>query len=148
MECWSNGIYEMSFNVKRRMKTCNGFTLLEALFSVVLLGVMATAIAVPYISGFQSLDVQADRMLLDSELRSRMEILVGTDFGSLSNGSEVVAVNGKNYTISWTAVNLDLDGDLTPEPNAKQVTVSITELPDRSLTTILVDNEGRVGKIP
>lgn len=148
MECWSNGIYEMSFNVKRRIRTCNGFTLVEALFSVVLLGIMATAIAVPYISGFQSLDVQADRMLLDCRLRSRMEILVGTDFGSLNNGSEVVAVNGKNYTISWTAVNLDLDGDFTPEPNAKQVTVSITELPDRSLTTILVDNEGRVGKIP
>ena len=148
MECWNNGIYEMSFNVKRRIRTCDGFTLVEALFSVVLLGIMATAIAVPYISGFQSLDVQADRMLLDCRLRSRMEILVGTDFGLLNNGSEVVAVNGKNYTISWTAVTLDLDGDFTPEPNAKQVTVSITELPDRSLTTILVDNEGRVGKIP
>ena len=119
MECWNNGIYEMSFNAKRRIKTCNGFTLVEALFSVVLLGIMATAIAVPYISGFQSLDVQADLMLLDSKLRSRMEILVGTDFGSLGNGSEVVAVNGKNYTISWTAVSMDLDGDSNPEPNAK-----------------------------
>jgi prepilin-type N-terminal cleavage/methylation domain-containing protein len=148
MECWSNGIYEMSFNAKRRIKTCNGFTLVEALFSVVLLGIMATAIAVPYISGFQSLDVQADRMLLDCRLRSRMEILLGTDFGSLSNGSEVVAVNGKNYTISWTAVNLDLDGDSNPEPNAKQVTVTIPELSNRSLTTILVDNENTVGKIP
>jgi hypothetical protein len=119
----------------------------EALFSIVLLGVMATAIAVPYISGFQSLDVQADRMLLDCRLRSRMEVLVGTDFASLTDGSEVVAVNGGNYTISWAVANVDLDGDSTPEPNAKQVTVSITELPDRSLTTILVDNEGRVGKI-
>jgi prepilin-type N-terminal cleavage/methylation domain-containing protein len=148
MECWSNGIYEMSFNVKRRIETCNGFTLVEALFSVVLLGIMATAIAVPYISGFQSLDVQADRMLLDCRLRSRMEMLVGTNFGSLGNGSEVVAINGKNYTISWTAVNLDLDGDLNPEPNAKQVTVTIPELSNRSLTTILVDNENTVGKIP
>ena len=125
----------------------NGFTLVEALFSVVLLGVIATAIAVPYISGFQSLNVQADRMLLDCRLRSRMEVLVGTDFGSLTDGSEVVTVSGENYTISWTVVNVDLDGDSTPEPNAKQVTVSISQLPDRSLTTILVDNEGGVGKI-
>ena len=147
MEFWRNGIYEMSFNVKRRIKTCNGFTLVEALFSVVLLGVMATAIAVPYISGFQSLDVQADRMLLDCRLRSRIEVLVGTDFGSLTDGSEVVTVNGENYTISWTVANVDLDGDLIPESNAKQVTVTIPELPDCSLSTILVDNEGKVGKI-
>ena len=133
--------------IRKKIKTSSGFTLVEALFSVALLGVMATAIAVPYISGFQSLDVQADRMLLDCRLRSRMEVLVGTDFASLGDGSEVVAINGKNYTVSWTVVNLDLDGDLTPEPNAKQVTVSVTELPDRSLTTILVDNEGKVGKI-
>jgi len=133
--------------VEKISVSSNGFTLVEALFSVVLLGVIATAIAVPYISGFQSLDVQADRMLLDCRLRSRMEMLVGTDFGSLVNGSEVVTVNGENYTLSWTVVNVDLDGDSTPEPNAKQVTVSITELPDRSLTTILVDHEGGVGKI-
>jgi type II secretory pathway pseudopilin PulG len=133
--------------IRKRIKTSSGFTLVEALFSVVLLGVMATAIAVPYITGFQSLDVQADRMLLDCRLRSRMEVLVGTDFGSLGNGSEVVTVDGENYTISWTLANVDLDGDLIPEPNAKQVTVSITELPERSLTTIVVDNQGGVGKI-
>jgi hypothetical protein len=86
-------------------------------------------------------------MLLDSQLRNRMEVLVSTAFGSLSDGSEVVTVNGQNYTINWGVVPIDLDGDATPEPNAVQVTVSITELPDRSLTTILVDNEGRVVKI-
>ncbi|MBA7704368.1 hypothetical protein ES703_113174 [subsurface metagenome] len=129
------------------LRTTKGFTLVEALLSVALLGLMVTGIATLYVSGLQSLDGQDDRMLLDSELRSRMEVLVSTDFGALSDDSEVVTVNGQNYTIAWTVVNVDLDGDLTPEPNAKQVTVSITKLPDRSLTTILVDNEGRVGKI-
>ena len=133
--------------VTNSLKTCSGFTLVEALLSVALLGLMVTGIATLYVSGLQSLDGQDDRMLLDSALRSRMEVLVGTDFGALSDDSEVVTVNGQNYTIAWTVMNADLDGDLTPEPNAKQVTVSITELPDRSLTTILVDNEGRVGKI-
>lgn len=117
------------------------------MLSVALLAIVAVGISAPYISGFQALDVQADRMVLDSHLRSAMEVLVGSDFGSLSSGSEVVAVNGQNYTITRTVANVDLDGDATPEPNAVQVTVSVNGLPDRSLTTIIVDNEGRVGKV-
>ena len=128
-------------------KNCIGFTLVEVLLSVALLGLMVPGIGALYVSGLQSLNAQNVRMLLDSRLRSRMEVLVGTAFGSLSDGSEVVTVNGQNYTINWSVVPIDLDGDATPEPNAVQVTVSITELPDRSLTTILVDHEGRLGKI-
>ena len=115
-------------------KSCFGFTLVEVLVSVALLGFMATGISALYLSGFQSLDAQDDRMLLDSRLRSRMEVLVGTDFGTLSNGSEVVGING-------------LNSDSTPEPNAKQVTVSIAGVAGRSLTTIVVDHEGKLGKI-
>jgi hypothetical protein len=129
------------------LKSAGGFTLIEAMLSVALLALVAVGISAPYISGFQALDVQADRMLLDSALRSRMEVLVSTEFGSLGNDSEVVTVRGQNYTLTWAVVNVDLDGDATPEPSARQVTVSVTELPDRSLTTILVDNEGRIGKI-
>jgi len=93
------------------------------------------------------MDAQADTMLLDSQLRSRMEILISTEFGSLVDGSEVVTVRGDNYTIDWTVTPIDLDGDATVEPNAVQVIVSVTELPHRSLTTIIVDDEGRVGKV-
>ena len=125
----------------------SGFTLVEALLSVALLALVASTIAAPYIAGLQSLDGQNDRMLLDNALRSRMEVLVSTDFDSLSNGSEVVIVKGANYTISWTVVNLDLNGDATPEPNAVQISVSVSGLPNASLTTIMVNNEGRVGKL-
>jgi hypothetical protein len=86
-------------------------------------------------------------MLIDSQLRSRMEVLVSTDFDMLANGSEVVTVNGQNFTVNWNIAPIDLDGDSNPEPTAKQVSVSITELPNRSLITILVDHEGKVGKI-
>ena len=135
------------FKALNLLKSAGGFTLIEAMLSVALLGLVAVGISAPYISGFQALNVQADRMLLDSSLRSQMEVLVGTDFGSLSAGSEVVTVRGQNYTITWTVGNVDLDGDATPESTARQVTVAVTELPDRSFTTILVDNEGGVGKI-
>ena len=128
-------------------KSCFGFTLVEILVAVVLLGLMATGISAMYLSGFQSLDAQNDRMLLDSRLRSRMEVLVGTDFATLSDGSQVVTVNGQNYTLDWTIVSIDLDGDSNPESNAKQVTVSVAGVSGLSLTTIIVDHEGRLGKI-
>ena len=135
------------YRSKNSMKRSTGFTLIEVMFSVVILGLMATGITTAYLSGLQSLDVQADRMLLDSQIRSRMEVLVATDFGALANGSEVVTVNGAGYTITWSVATKDLDGDMTPESNAKEVTVSVSELPGRTLTAILVNNEGNVGKI-
>ncbi len=135
------------FNATEKLKTSAGFTLVEVIFSVVLLGLIAAGVAYPYTTGIKSIDVGDDRTLLDNYLRSRMEILVDTDFSALSDSSEVVSVNGENYTITWTVVNVDLDGDLTPEFNAKQVTVSVTEVPGSSLTIILVDHEGRVDKI-
>ena len=128
-------------------KNCIGFTLVEVLLSVALLGLMVPAIGALYVSGLQSLDRQDDRMLIDSQLRSRMEILVSTDFDALAGGSEIITVNGQNFTVTWNVAPMDLDGDTNPEPTAKQVTVSITERPNRSLTTILVDHEGRLGKV-
>jgi len=128
-------------------KSCLGFTLVEVLVSVILLGFMATGISAMYLSGLRSLDAQNDRMLLDSRLRSRMEVLVGTDFAALSNGSDVVSINGQNYTIEWTIASIDLDQDSHPESNARQVTVSVAGVSGRSLTTIIVDHEGRLGKI-
>ena len=138
---------EREAKVLSRIKTSNGFTLVEVMLSVIFLGLLATAVASVYSSGFQTLDYQVDRILLDGKLRSRMEVLVGTDFGSLSSDSEDVTINGKDYTINWTVVSADLDDDGTPEVSAKKVTVSVAGMSDRSLTTILVDHEKRVGKI-
>ena len=131
----------------KQIRKCKGFTLVEVVLSVVILALMVSGISALYFSGFQSLDMEDDRMLLDSRLRGQMERLVGQPFDGLSDGSEVVTVKGQNYTISWTVMLADLDGDATPESNAKQVTVSVAGMPDCTLTTILVDNEGRVGKI-
>ena len=68
-------------------------------------------------------------------------------FGSLSGGTEDVTINGKTYTINWTVVSADLNEDATTEVSAKKVIVSVAGISDRSLTTILVDHENRVGKI-
>ncbi len=130
-----------------KSKVPSGFTLVEVMVSVVLLGIIAAGVSYPYMSGLQALDIKEDRLLLDNHLRSRMEILVSTDFSALVDGSEVVSINGQNYTITWTAVDMDINGDAVLETNVKLVTVSVTEEPGRSLTMVLVDNEDRVGKI-
>lgn len=131
----------------RLLKTRNGFTLIEAILSVALLAVVVIGASAPYLSGLQALNVQTDYLMLDSRLRSRMEILLSTEFSSLDNGSESINIGGETYTLSWTAIVVDLDGDLIPEPNAMQITTTINDLPDCSLTAIVVDNSGKIGKI-
>ena len=134
--------------LRGRIQTVQGFSLLEVLLAVSFLALLATGVAAVFSAGFhQSLDVQADQMLLDSQLRSRMEVLIGTDFDSLANGSEIVTVRGKNYTITWSVVLADINGDSIPDSDAKQVTVSVSGLTGRSLTSILVDNQGKLGRI-
>lgn len=132
-----------SNKVANLLKTSGGFTLVEALLSVVLLGLIAAGISAPYISGLQSLEAQADRMLLDSHLRGRMEALIGLPFDQIIPGTESVTVRGNDYTIAWTVTPVS-DWDLDPDQDAKKIEVSVF---DRSLITIVVDHEGKVGKI-
>ena len=126
----------------------NGFTLVEALLSVALLALVAGTIGASYITGFQSLDMQHEDMLLDSMLRSRMEELLSRDFSALSAGEETVTVKGDTYTIEWNIFPYDLDGDATPESDAYWLRVKVKELEEKhSLHTIVVDNQGRIGKV-
>ena len=67
----------------------SGFTLVEALFTAILLALLASGISALYVSGLQALDGQADVMLLDSRLRGRMEILVGRPFDQILAGLNV-----------------------------------------------------------
>ena len=132
----------------KRFQSDSAFTLIEVLLSVVFLGLLASATSSVFFTGFQSMDAQIERILLDSKLRSRMEVLLGTSFSALSSSFEVVAVNGNNYTIDWTVATIDLDGDAIAEPTAKKVTVSVSGMADRSLVTLVVDHENIIGKIP
>jgi prepilin-type N-terminal cleavage/methylation domain-containing protein len=122
----------------------SGFTFVEVLLSVVILSLCAAAISDVYTSGLTSLDARVTGGQLDSALRSQMEKLLALKFSSLADGSAPVTVEGDTYTVTWTVVNVDLDGDTTPEPTAKLITLTLS---DRTLVTIVVDHEGRVGKI-
>ena len=121
-----------------------GFTLVEALLSIVIVGFMAAVMSGLYISGLQTLDAGNERMLIDSALRSRMELLLSEKFDQLASGSETVTVNGQNYTLVWEVANMDLDGDAAPEATAKAIKMA---LEGQELEILVVDREGKVGKI-
>jgi hypothetical protein len=114
------------------------------LLSVVILGLCAAAISDVYTSGLTALDAGLTGGELDSALRSRMERLLAVKFDSLADGSAPVTVGGETYTVMWTVVNVDLDGDMAPEPTAKLITVTLA---GKTLVTIVADHQGRVRKI-
>ena len=137
----------MRFNLNKYINTNSGFSLVEVLLSVVLLGLLASVIMYMNSSSYAVIDEEAIRIPLDGYLRSRMELLEGKAFADLSDGSEIVTVKGQSYTINWSVAPVDLDGDTILEPTAKQVTVSVAGSANHSLTSILIDHEGMVGKI-
>jgi len=125
----------------------DGFTLIEALLSVVLLGLIASGIATLFASGLDAADSQAQRMLLDSALRSRMEAFLGLNYSQLRSLSLLISVDGQTYTMDVAVTSIDLDSDTIVESDAVQLTLSIVEEPACSLTTIIVDDGGAVRKI-
>lgn len=121
-----------------------GFTLVEALLAVVVLALMASVLSGLYLAGLQNLDARDDRMALDSALRSQMEELLSGAFTEIASGSDTITVNGASREIVWTVENLDLDGDDSPEADAKQITVT---LGNTSISTVFVDHEGTLAQL-
>ena len=124
-----------------------GFTLVEALLSIVIVGFMASVMSGLYISGLQTLDAGNERMLFDSQLRSRMEQLISTKFELIEGDSEDVTVNGQTFKIKWKVGKFDLDGDSEKEDDAKEIWVYLNHDKDHGLKMIVVDHAGKVGKI-
>lgn len=121
-----------------------GTTLVEVLLSVVILGFSVVAISDAYHTGLRALDAQRDEAQVDARLRSRIELLLAEEFAALGAGQVTEVVAGQSETVAWTVVSVDLDGDLSPDPAAKHVTVTLR---DRSLEVIVVDTGGWVRKL-
>jgi prepilin-type N-terminal cleavage/methylation domain-containing protein len=121
-----------------------GFTLIEVVLSILILGLSAVTISEIYFTGFNAMDNRILEGQVDSAMRSRMERLLAQKFAVIMGGSEAVTIEGQAYTITWTVNNVDLDGDTMPETAAKQLTVTLA---GKSLTTIVVDSAGLVKKI-
>jgi hypothetical protein len=123
-------------------------TLVESMLCIVLLGLTVSGISALYVSGLQTLEQGDERMLLDSQLRSKMEELIATDFDevlTLGSGNENVSIRGETHSVSWSATQHDLDGDGTAEPSAMLITIS---LDGRSLSLVRINPGERVLKVP
>ena len=125
----------------------DGFTLIEIVLSVAFLGLLAIGVTTVYSTGFRSLDERLNRMLLDGQLRSRMEWLLSEPFDDVTSGTTDVTVNGHGYTMAWTVALADLDGDSTPESDAKQITVALSGVSGYALTSIICNSRGRVRRL-
>jgi hypothetical protein len=73
-----------------------------------------------------------------------MEWLLAQKIDQLAGGNDTLTIEGRNHSLTWTVVAVDLNGDGLAEPDALRITVACT---GRSLTTIVVDHGGAVGKI-
>ena len=123
----------------RRRRGASGIALVEVLLSIVILGLTAGVISQAFNSGYQAMDARIDRARQDSIMKSKMEYLLAMTFADLSDGSQIVTVDAKSYTVSWTFTPIDLNGDSVPEASAKLLTVSVG---DRSILTIVCDHTG------
>lgn len=122
----------------------DGFTLVEVIFTLVLLAMMVVSITGVYFASLKALETEENLLPLDSRLRGRMEEIISRSFDAIVDGSDSVTINGQNHTITWTVTQPDLDGDAVPESVAKRITVTTG---DRSLSTLVIDSKAAVGKI-
>jgi prepilin-type N-terminal cleavage/methylation domain-containing protein len=116
-----------------------GVSLVEVLLSIAILGLTAAVITEAFTSGHRTMEARTVQAQSDSLMRSQMERLLSKEFSSMANGTQSVAVNGVTYTLSWTVTGIDLNNDSVPEPDVKEVTVSLR---GASITTIVCDHTG------
>jgi len=130
--------------VTQRSGSRGGFTFVEALLSIVTLGMAAVAISGAFATALQASDDEITAALFDEAVRSKMEELIATQYWKLGSGTQKVTIEGNDYTLYWYVKNYDVDGDGSPEWSAKEIVVS---LEDSTASTVVVYNWGNVGKI-
>ncbi len=140
----------------------SGFTLIEVMVCIVLLGLSTAAICGVYASGLQAKSIQADTNIIDSILRSRMDYLLATHYDQLVTGTKDFVFDGVTYSVSWTVKEMslaDLTGsvvvekDVVPETfgavDGTAVTAKIIVLTVEGvqMSTIVTDHQGALFKI-
>ena len=121
-----------------------GFTLIEAIVSIAIVGLIAVAVSGILGSGFRSLETRQDHVMIDSILRSRMERLLAQHFELLADGTDSLQIHGVTRVVAWNVLPVDIDGDSLADSTARRVRVS---LGGKSLETIIAYHEWRVRNI-
>lgn len=72
---------------------------------------------------------EKDYLILNAT-RDKMESVLALDFSAISVGSsltDTVTIGGKSIQRNVTVALYDIDGDMTPETNVKQITVKVSQ---------------------
>ena len=118
-----------------------GFTLLEALLSITILAISATAISYSFAVGFKANEEKVNNLLKTSYARGVMEEINAGDFTGAASGADTVNVQGNTVTRSWTITPADMNGDAITEVDAKKVIVIVDDI---TLETIIIKSQGLV----
>lgn len=121
---------------RERNRGRGGFTLVEAVLSTALIGLVAAALFGVYASGLQAMEETIHRAQAESAARSRMEKLLAYKFDRLGGGEETIVIGDDSYVVRWWSGVTDLNGDHWPDYDARMVYV---QCEDVFLTTLLFD---------
>jgi len=125
----------------QRLFTDRGFTLLEALLSITILAISATALSYAFTVGFRANEDKVKNLEKSSYARGMMEIINAVDFSMATSGSDTVTVQGQSVTRTWSVTPIDMNGDSVNEPDAMKVTVTVDDV---TLESIIIDSKGLV----
>ena len=122
----------------RKHRRRRGFTLIEAMFLMTIMSVVALAAGVSLQSLARVPQRNDDQLAIANALVDKIEQLRGTAFPSLTVGSslsDTVTLNNVLYTRSVNIALVDATGGSSPDADFKQITVTIN---NRTLSCYVV----------
>lgn len=112
-----------------------GYTFVETVLSIVILGMMSLSIAGLYTMGLEVQSAEVIETERTRALRSKMEYLLAVPFDNLASGTATETWNGEVHTITWTVTPVDMNADTVVENNAKTLVI---EADGRSVSTLII----------
>lgn len=107
----------------------SGFTLIEALLLVVILGIVGLAAGVGLQSVAKTPTQTNQQLAISAECVNRMEQMRATPFTGLAAKATAlsgnVSINGQTYTCTVSAASADADGSGTNDTDYDKITVTI-----------------------
>lgn len=102
-----------------------GYTLIEAIMSLVLLSITALSVSAVFTMGLEVQQAQSDSIEASSLLRSQMEFLLSVPFANIASGTAAKTVGGISKTITWTVTDTDLDANGIIDTDIKKLVVEL-----------------------
>jgi len=126
---------------EKRTRQSEGFTLIEALVSLVIMTMCVMAVGTALYTGLGNLREERRTLEATNHAEGKMGELIATEFAGVAGGSDQVTVGGQSVARQWSAALYDVDGDTVDDADAKLIVVTVD---DFQLSTLLVDSVGEV----